>query len=170
MCAELGGDGVIRRRLLSELGMEEDEVKEWELIEDITISEPTSSIKVPLSKQYRRMLFVTNNVVSSGTGNLCIMLNTESTSYNARKLAALTNFLTTATYKYTIWEVEFVNKFPVISRGAINSSNLQQNGMVVYSNVSDITPIAVQNYICLISETNGVTMNSGNIKVYGIPE
>lgn len=169
MCAELGGE-LMRRRLLMAMEMEEDEVKEWELIEDITISEPTSSVKVLLSKQYRRMLFVTNNVVSSGTGTLSIMLNTESTSYNARKLAVLNNFLTTVTYRYTIWEVEFVNKFPVISRGIINSSNLQQNNMFAFSNVSDITPIAVQNYICLMSATNGVTMNSGNIKVYGIPE
>ena len=30
MCTELGGDGM-RRRLLSELGMEEDEVKEWKI-------------------------------------------------------------------------------------------------------------------------------------------
>lgn len=35
MCAELGGDGMIRRRLLSELGMEEDEVKEWQTIVDM---------------------------------------------------------------------------------------------------------------------------------------
>ena len=150
--------------------MEEDEVKEWELIEDITISEPTNSIKVPLSKQYRRMLFVTNNVVSSGTGDLRIMLNTESATYNARCLAMLGGFLTTATYKYTIWEVEFVNKFPVISRGIINSTNIQPSNMVALSNVSDITPIEAQDYICLISVTNGVTMNSGNIKVYGIPD
>lgn len=45
MCTELGGDGM-RRRLLSELGMEEDEVKEWVDIYENTLTEDLDSIVI----------------------------------------------------------------------------------------------------------------------------
>lgn len=163
---------MMRRRLLMAMEMEDDEVKEWELIEDIAISESTSKVKILLTKQYRRLLFVTDNVVSSGNGNLRIMMNTESIYYNSRALAYLNNFLTTATYRYTIWEVEFVDKVPIISRGFINAANISNPSMNSFQNMSIINeqPIANQEYICLISSSDGVTMESGNIKVYGIAE
>ena len=46
MCAELGGDGMIRRRLLSELGMEEDGMKEWVDIYENTLTGDLDSIVI----------------------------------------------------------------------------------------------------------------------------
>lgn len=162
---------LMQRRMMVAMGMEDSEVKEWELIEDIEISEPTSYIKIFLSKQYRRLLFIASNVVSSDTGNLRIMMNTESITYNSRALATLDNFLTTKTWRYTIWEVEFVNKLPIISRGIINVSNLSNNNTLWHQNAAYFgEQIQNQEYIALVSAKDGVTMNSGNIKVYGIPE
>ena len=44
MLSELGGDGMIRRRLLSELGMEEDEMAELKLLDTVTFT-PSEQIK-----------------------------------------------------------------------------------------------------------------------------
>lgn len=46
MCTELGGDGMIRRRLLSELGMEEEEMKKWVDIYENTLTEDLDSIVI----------------------------------------------------------------------------------------------------------------------------
>lgn len=46
MCTELGGDGMIRRRLLSELGMEEDGMKKWVDIYENTLTEDLDSIVI----------------------------------------------------------------------------------------------------------------------------
>ena len=50
MCAELGGDGMIRRRLLSELGMEEDEMAEFKLLDTVTITPSERRKRIGLSK------------------------------------------------------------------------------------------------------------------------
>lgn len=47
MCTELGGDGMIRRRLLSKLGMEDDEVNKWVELENKTLEEDAG-----LNKEY----------------------------------------------------------------------------------------------------------------------
>ena len=60
MCAELGGDGMIRRRLLSEIGMEEDEVS-WEIIgekvSDGNGSNAGLAVEVDISK-YKKIYIV----------------------------------------------------------------------------------------------------------------
>ena len=47
MLSELGGDGMIRRRLLSEIGMEEDEVSKWVELENKTLE-----VAAGLNKEY----------------------------------------------------------------------------------------------------------------------
>lgn len=47
MCTELGGDGMIRRRLMTIAGMEENELKEWVELENKTLAEDGS-----LNKKY----------------------------------------------------------------------------------------------------------------------
>lgn len=49
MCTELGGDGMIRRRLLSVLGMEEDEMAELKLLDTITFTPSERIKKIDLS-------------------------------------------------------------------------------------------------------------------------
>lgn len=50
MCTELGGDGMIRRRLLSELGMEEDEMAEFKLLDTVTFTPSEKRKYISLSK------------------------------------------------------------------------------------------------------------------------
>lgn len=54
MCTELGGDGMIRRRLLSELGTEKEEMKDWKLIRTITIPDSVTEERdgIVFSEQY----------------------------------------------------------------------------------------------------------------------
>ena len=49
MCTELGGDGMIRRRLLSELGMEEEEMAEFKLLDTVTLTPSEKSKQIYLS-------------------------------------------------------------------------------------------------------------------------
>ena len=52
MCTELGGDGMIRRRLLSELGMEDDEVNKWVELENKTLEEEDAGLNKEYSDSY----------------------------------------------------------------------------------------------------------------------
>lgn len=50
MLSELGGEGMIRRRLLSELGMEEEEMAEFKLLDTVTITPIEKRKYIGLSK------------------------------------------------------------------------------------------------------------------------
>ena len=95
MCAELGGDGMIRRRLLSEIGMEEDEVSKWVELENKTLEEAAG-----LNKEYSD---------SYGEYICCIILptlsekinTTASTVFGSHKIYYV--YIGSATYKYMIY-------------------------------------------------------------------
>ena len=83
MLSELGGDGM-RRRLLSELGTEEDGMEQYKLIHDTgEIANETSSISIPLSKPLKKMYALWKIVGNENTttANMYCFVNNNNTRW-----------------------------------------------------------------------------------------
>ena len=93
VCAGLGGDGMIRRRIIMAMEMEEDEVKEWELIEDITVEAGTTQIKIPVDNYKEYIIF--GKIVAESNKALYVTANRESYDWVTRRIANISNGVNT---------------------------------------------------------------------------
>lgn len=82
----------MRRRMMA-IGLEEDEVKEWELIEDITVEAGTTQIKIPVDNYKEYIIF--GSIVAKSIKALYVTANRESYDWATHRIANISNGVNT---------------------------------------------------------------------------
>lgn len=157
----------LRRRLFEQLAMEGGEEDMVEIIHKETIEKSVSSLKIPLDKAYKKIIFHFDGIVCSGDGDIMIMADTELKTWNDRCLAKLIKGATTANYKYSRWEIDMFGGMPILSKGAINSSNMMNAQMNYFTNCYFDTEAPME-YMVILPGSDDITIDSGNIVIYGV--
>lgn len=82
----------MRRRMIA-IEMEEDEVKEFELIEDITVEAGTTQIKIPVDNYKEYIIF--GSIVAKSNKALYVTANRESYDWATYRIANISNGVNT---------------------------------------------------------------------------
>lgn len=86
-----------RRRMMLMNGQEENEVKEWELIEDITVEAGTTQIKIPVDNYKEYIIF--GSIVAKSNKSLYVTANRESYDWSTYRIANISNGVNTNSSK-----------------------------------------------------------------------
>lgn len=142
MCTELGGDGMIRRRLLSELGMEEDEVKEWKVLLDKTVEDNSIlyyTAEAQGCKEFYVSVFFANDEEITSAINGCIALNVSGSpwGYGIRvsgNISCLAYSSTGNNNKAIALGFEVANGIIIPTRMYMSSNNAASSNIIINSN------------------------------------
>lgn len=144
------------------MGMEEGEVKEWELIEDITVEAGTTQIKIPVDNYKEYIIF--GMIVAESNKTLNVAVNRESYDWATHRIASISNGVNTNNSKRFYIKINKITNDYIEVHISFGFEGVMAMNETIY--MRELSSLMVPIEYFWFSASDSSELTGGNIKIF----